>query len=186
MRDAADMLHSLSKLDMPQQIGTTMIHGNVVHIVPLVSIIPDFTFSRVFESLEEYMFALVELKRKSDRVGTDALSKASANKVLDHLAAKLPAIFRRLASPNYRRCVLSHDDLNETNILLDNHGRITGIVDWEYHSVRPIVLAAQYPCWLRYDGIYDPRFAVAEKWWTASPEDAARLRGVFAQVSSSV
>ena len=176
------MLH-LNNVIMPRRIGTTAIRDGVIGLVPTVHVVSSFDPIRVFDTLEEYMESLVQAKRESDRIGDDDGCRARANKVLDRLVEELPSIYQRLSSSSYRRCILSHDDLNETNVLMNSDGELTGVIDWEYHSVRPVVLAAQYPCYLRYDGIWDPRFGRGEKWWVASPEDAARLRAIYAEVS---
>ena len=46
--------------------------------------------------------------------------------------------------------------------------------------VKPAILAATYPSWIRYDGIADPRFVDKKgqfsSFWMASPVDAKRLR----------
>ena len=46
--------------------------------------------------------------------------------------------------------------------------------------VKPAVLAATYPSWIRYDGTADPRFVNRKgqctSFWMASPTDAERLR----------
>lgn len=183
MRDTASFMLQLNGLDVPQRIGTTIIRKDAVDVVPLVFLALDFRPGRVFDTLEDFIHSLVRAKRESERIGSDVASRARANKVLDRLDAKLPSILERLSSSIYRRCILSHDDMNETNVLVDGDGCVS-VVDWELHSVRPVVLAAQYPLWLRYDSIYDPRFGLGEKWWVASPEDAASLRGIYAEVSS--
>ncbi|KAI1791881.1 hypothetical protein LXA43DRAFT_382845 [Ganoderma leucocontextum] len=182
VRNTASFMLELNSLVLPQRIGTTLIRDGVIDLVPLMHVIPGFNSARVFNTLEEYMHSLMQAKRESDRIGSDDVSRARANEVLDRLAEKLPSLLQRLSSSIYRRCILSHDDLNETNVLVNSDGDITGIIDWEYHSARPVVLAAQYPCYLRYDGVYDPRFGLGEKWWVASPEDAARLRAIYDEV----
>ncbi|PIL24598.1 hypothetical protein GSI_12482 [Ganoderma sinense ZZ0214-1] len=160
IRNMANFMLRLNSVDVPQQIGSTAVRGNALDLVPLVPISLTITYPRVFDTLEEYMLYLVQLKRESDSVGSDDDCLTRANGVLDRLLEMLPALLQRLSSTVYRRCVLNHDDLNEANVLVNSDGDITGVIDWEYQSVRPVVLAAQYPCYLRYDGIYhDPRFA---------------------------
>ena len=183
VRNTAGFMLQLNALDVPQQIGTTVTHHDAVELVPLEFLALKFYPSRVFDTLEELIHSLLLAKRESERIGSDDASRARAYKVLDRLAAKLPSIFKRLSSSIYRRCILSHDDLNETNVLVESDGRIS-VVDWEFHSVRPVVLAAQYPRWLRYGGVEDPGFGLGEKWWVSSPDDAARLRGIYAEVSA--
>jgi hypothetical protein len=63
---------------------------------------------------------------------------------------------------------------------INSEGLITGVIDWEFHMVKPAVLAATYPSWIRYDGTIDPRFVDRKgqfsSFWTVSPVDAKRLR----------
>ncbi len=175
----------LNDVPVPQRIGTTLIRNDEITLIPPQRITPlPADVARVFDTLEDYMYALIEARRASDMIGTDDADRSRAHIALARLASELPPIMARLSSPVYRRCVLRHDDLRDTNVLLDG-SRISGIVDWEYHSTIPVVLAAQPPCWIRYDGIYDPRFTdtALETWWLASPEDASRLRAVYPEVS---
>ncbi|RPD53357.1 kinase-like protein [Lentinus tigrinus ALCF2SS1-7] len=178
----AEIMLDLHTLEVPQRIGTTLIHGDVVNVVPLATIPFPPTHARVFDTLEEYILGLIEAKRTSSLVGTDDGDLSTANVVLDRLAKELPPIFHHLSAPSCRRCVLSHDDLHGANVLVDGEGQISGIVDWEFHSIVPLVLAAKYPSWIRYDGLCDPLFAIEGSWWHTSQEDAAKLRAVYADV----
>lgn len=45
-----------------------------------------------------------------------------------------------------------HDDLNLDNILVDDDGKITAVVDWECVSALPIWMAAKFPKFLRFGG----------------------------------
>ncbi|RDX51276.1 hypothetical protein OH76DRAFT_1481564 [Lentinus brumalis] len=183
VREIAKIMLRLNDVSVPQRIGTTLIRNDEITLIPPQRITPlPADIARVFETLEDYMHALIEARRASDMIGTDDADRARAQVALARLASELPPILARLSSPVYRRCVLRHDDLRDTNVLLDG-SRISGVVDWEYHSTIPVVLAAQPPCWIRYDGIYDPRFTdtALETWWLASPEDASRLRAVYSE-----
>ena len=174
----------LAALEVPQRIGTTFIHDGAIDTIPLIVPEPDIIPERVFDTLEDYIYALVDVLRNSPRIGSDTNSRADANTVLNRLVNELPAIFLGLSRPMHRRCILSHDDLRETNVLVDERGQVRGVIDWEYHSTKPMVLAARYPVWLRYDGIYDPRFAFEDWWWVTSADDAAKLRELFSEVIS--
>lgn len=173
----------IASLEVPQAIGTVTFRNGVAETIPLIVAEPAITPERVFATLEEYLYSLVDVLRHSDRIGSDPASKANANEVLDRLTQELSGILGKLSGAVYRRCVLSHDDLRETNVLVDEQGHLTGIVDWEFHSTKPIVLAARYPVWVQYSGIHDPRFANEYACWVSSPEDAARLKALYSQVS---
>jgi aminoglycoside phosphotransferase (APT) family kinase protein len=66
--------------------------------------------------------------------------------------------------------VLSHPDFDSQNVLVDDDGTITGIIDWDNVDIRPRQgAAAAYPMWLTVD--WDPLFYGWSK--DASPEDNA-------------
>jgi len=73
-----------------------------------------------------------------------------------------------------------HEDFSAQNVFINSEGCITGIIDWEFHMVKPTVLAAAYPSWIDYNGTADPRFVDKKgqfsSFWMASPVDAKRLR----------
>ena len=47
--------------------------------------------------------------------------------------------------------ILSHPDFDSQNVLVDDDGAITGIIDWDNVDVRPRQVAAAYPMWLTVD-----------------------------------
>ena len=66
--------------------------------------------------------------------------------------------------------VLSHPDFDSQNVLVDDDGTITGMIDWDNVDIRPRQgAAAAYPMWLTVD--WDPLFYGWSK--DASPEDNA-------------
>ena len=82
-------------------------------------------------------------------------------------------------SPGARRCILTHMDLREPNVLVSENG-LEGIIDWEYNASRPAVLALEYPVWLRATGAEDPLHANPDwELWTDSPGASAHLRRYF-------
>ena len=85
------------------------------------------------------------------------------------------------------RGVPSHQDFSAHNVFINGEGLITSIIDWEFHIVKPAVLAADYPAWIRYSGTADPRFvdkmSQFSSFWMASPVDAKRLRQEYDAVS---
>ena len=85
------------------------------------------------------------------------------------------------------RGVPSHQDFNGQNVFINGEGLITSVIDWEFHIVKPAVLAADYPAWIRYNGTADPRFvdkmSQFSSFWMASPVDAKRLRQEYDTVS---
>ncbi|PIL24597.1 hypothetical protein GSI_12481 [Ganoderma sinense ZZ0214-1] len=89
-----------------------------VGLVPLEFLVSQFSSALVFYTLEELVHSLVLAKRESARIGSGEASRTRANEILDRLAATLPSIFECLSSLVHRRCILSHDDLDEINVLV--------------------------------------------------------------------
>ncbi|KAI0349613.1 hypothetical protein OH77DRAFT_1465136 [Trametes cingulata] len=179
----ADVQIALYMLDVPQRIGTARCAGGTIEVVPWSPSEP------TFDTLEAYIASLVDNKWRalaSDTTHSDD-TRADSTRFLDRLAAELFTICARLSSPAHRRCVLRHDDLGATNVLMGADGTITGVIDWDFQSVVPAVLAVEYPQWIRYDGVFDPTYMPApaggmEVWWVVGPEDAVKLREEYAQI----
>jgi len=74
--------------------------------------------------------------------------------------------------------MFSHDDLRPLNILISST-ELTGVIDWEHHSMYPMALAVDYPQWIRNTGYYDPRFCQPREYWLDTPEICEHLRNVF-------
>ncbi|KAI3607356.1 phosphotransferase enzyme family protein [Moniliophthora roreri] len=111
----------------------------------------------------------------------EAYGRSRAN--LQRLEGILKSISGALTDAHLRRFTLHHDDLRPSNVLLDpDTGIVTRIIDWEYHSIQPAVLVAEYPSWLIYSGQLDPRFATDHTWWFDSPEECQHYRDLFEQV----
>ncbi|OJT04249.1 hypothetical protein TRAPUB_5039 [Trametes pubescens] len=138
--------------------------------------------AKVYDTLEDFIDFFFQRKLQSDSIGTDEELRRRNEKVLARLASEVARILKRLASQAYRRCVLTHDDLHPTNILVSDSGALTGVIDWEYQSVLPAVLAVTYPPFLQ-NGLYDDDTNV---FWSVSPEDAAELRKLFAHTVKSL
>ncbi|KAF2768104.1 kinase-like protein [Teratosphaeria nubilosa] len=76
----------------------------------------------------------------------DEIDDAQASKTLaKRLTALLPDIFR---SDELESTMLFHDDLHEKNILVDQSGNITAVLDWECVSFFPLWMACQPPALL--------------------------------------
>ncbi|KAI0357934.1 hypothetical protein OH77DRAFT_1316528 [Trametes cingulata] len=178
----AEVSLQLFRLNVPQRIGTLHVQDGVLDVIPLQDIASERSAPCVYDTLEDYVNGLIESRSQSDDLDIDEAARLQAKEVLARLAENLAPICERLARPSLRRCVLIHDDLNQTNILSNEAGEITGVIDWEYQSVRPAVLAAKYPGCIRYDGINDPRYVSGDAWWTVSPGDARKLREFYAHI----
>lgn len=81
---------------------------------------------------------------------SDSKEKAVAEytiEVAELLADLLPDIFPKVLNPP-ERTVLVHDDLSLDNILVDDDGAITAIIDWECVSAVPLWFATRMPKFL--------------------------------------
>ena len=152
-------------------------------VVPKVALAPAKSSSGVYDSLEAYVNSQIEMTRRSLE-GQDEVTLTQGMRVLDRIVEMLPSVFSRLSRPAHRRCMLMHDDLSPMNVLMDAEGNVTGVLDWEYQSIMPAVLAVEYPTCIRYDGMHDPKYTknLEETWWLVGPEDSAKLREVYAEV----
>ncbi|KAI0672596.1 kinase-like domain-containing protein [Trametes maxima] len=179
----ADVQIELFRLGVPQRIGTLRCEDESIDVCPFLSLgSPNI--------LEDYIASLLDKRRHSlDNISSE--ERDAGLRVIARLDAELPAIFARLATPLYRRCVLKHDDLSPANILMDTAGNITGVIDWEFQAVLPAALAVDYPQWIRYDGTSSPEYytpvegSTLEMWWFVSPQDAVRLRESYAEIAKS-
>lgn len=170
----AEFSIKLFRLEVPQHIGTLRcLDDGTQEVIPMRSA------SQVYDTLEDFVDSLFQRKLQSDSIGTDEELRHRSEQVLARLASEVALILKRLAGPAHRRCVLTHDDLHPTNILVGDDGALTGVIDWECQSVLPAVLAVTYPPFLQYE-LDDDDTTTS---WSVSPEDAAELRKLFAHVS---
>jgi Ser/Thr protein kinase RdoA (MazF antagonist) len=71
-----------------------------------------------------------------------------ALEVAKRLITLLPKIFSPIMEPS-ERTALMHDDLGLQNILLDEQGNISAVLDWECVSAMPLWAVIQVPKFLR-------------------------------------
>jgi len=130
--------------------------------------------------LEDYIKGLISAVKTSPLTLPDATAnqRATLYASLEELEAFALSLCVDL-SPGARRCILTHMDLREPNVLVSENG-LEGIIDWEYNASRPAVLALEYPVWLRATGAVDPLHANPDwELWTDSPGASAHLRRYF-------
>ncbi|KAI0672593.1 hypothetical protein C8Q78DRAFT_990976 [Trametes maxima] len=187
MRDLADVQVQLYRLALPPRIGTAEWHDGKMDVIPMSGL---RTAPKVFHTLEEYVSYLLDDQQYYLEKQADATTRTLGTALLTRIKAELPALYASLArSPQvHRRCVLMHDDPTPMNFLMDaTSGRLTGVVDWEYQSVLPAVLAVGYPFCIRYDGARGPEYPPPsssqglKQHWCVSPEDAETLRTVYSE-----
>ena len=93
--------------------------------------------------VQEQTRALNEAEDEDDK--EDAEEHLRVAQMLDDL---LPKIFPSVQHPP-ERTVLWHDDLSLQNIMVDEKGAITAVIDWECVSTMPLWVATQMPEFLR-------------------------------------
>ena len=85
------------------------------------------------------------LKKEED---DDVLDDAKETlKLAARLTALLPKIFPSLQNPA-EQTALWHDDLSLQNILVDDDGKVTGVIDWECVSCEPLWVVTEMPQFL--------------------------------------
>lgn len=104
-----------------------------------------------FQSSHDWLSAYLDLIRQEQ---TEALQKAEDDddreeaedclRVATRLTTLLPKIFPSMVNPA-ERTVLWHDDLSLENILADEDGKVTAVIDWECVSVKPLWVATLTP-----------------------------------------
>ncbi|THU84497.1 hypothetical protein K435DRAFT_783734 [Dendrothele bispora CBS 962.96] len=164
-------------------------------LMPRISI-KEYSPDTIFDTLEQYIESLVELARafrlKHEDSETYAVTCINLDRLL-HLLRNGALLQGLEDKPHLLRSALKHDDLlRPFNVLLDpESGNVSGIVDWEHHSVLPAVLVAEYPCWLIYDGCFDLEFvdpppssklkqnSTLQKFWVGGVEECRHYRVLY-------
>jgi Ser/Thr protein kinase RdoA (MazF antagonist) len=67
-----------------------------------------------------------------------------AKELAEEIAQQLPKIFPR-DTDDAQKNIIFHDDLSMQNILVDESGKLTAIIDWECVSAVPLWRACQFP-----------------------------------------
>lgn len=183
----AQYVIELFELDVPQRIGSTS--GNkaggpyIVRSVPFIGKGPARCAPKVYDNVQDlldYIFRAAFME--ASRTCAPEEHQAEAARLLEVLHKSAASSMRAIAAFT-QRCTLSHDDLTDADVTIDERtGEVSGIIDWEYHSVVPRAMAARYPSWLRHDGVYDPKYAVNGKWWLSSRDESAEMLALFEKV----
>ncbi|KAH7909497.1 hypothetical protein BJ138DRAFT_1089361 [Hygrophoropsis aurantiaca] len=180
VRSYADLSVDLFKLVVPQYIGTAAPGepDSVLTVTPHLGSSNRCRAPKVFISLEDYLDHVFTLKRRASILDTNDDDKFRAQAAISQLISHFKRLSSRLTEPSLRRCVLSQTDLRESDVFTDVEGQITGVLSWQLHSIQPAILAVDYPPWLRYDGVNDPRYS-PHKVRLEEPEESARLRRIY-------
>ncbi|CAI6099783.1 unnamed protein product [Clonostachys chloroleuca] len=108
--------------------------------------------------------------------------------ILQRLGALLDAFFPPHSASEPEPTMLYHHGLNEKNILVDDDGSITSVIDWEYISAMPLFLACDFPAEFLIDESYNTKPDMADyyggdhdpRYWTHVRQyELTRLREDF-------
>ncbi|OAX41502.1 hypothetical protein K503DRAFT_735537 [Rhizopogon vinicolor AM-OR11-026] len=182
VRSYADFTLKMFDLDVPQTIGSISPRSSLdeLVVIPKIGNASHARASVVFSTLQKYLEYLAMLKRRRTfTLDTEEQDRFRAQASISQLIAHLRRHLLQLDERCLRRVVLAHDGLGDVNFMVDSTGKITGVLDWWMHSTLPAIIAADYPPWLRYGGINDPRFAAPSKSWLETPEESTRLRVIY-------
>lgn len=69
-------------------------------------------------------------------------------KIIDNLKSLLPLVFPTDDDDDSEPSMIFHTDLSRHNILVDDNGKMTGVLDWECVSAVPLWKACSYPSFL--------------------------------------
>lgn len=103
--------------------------------------------------LEKQQILLDKTADEDDKEDAEDVSHAA-----ERLRSLLPKVFPPTTTPGdsplpeTEATAIVHDDLNLNNILVDDQGKITAIVDWECVSALPIWMATRMPLFLQHGG----------------------------------
>lgn len=121
--------------------------------------------------------SIVVVPTDNPNVDTDALIDRLCS-LSTRLCDRISSVSEELLTPR-----LVHGDPHDRNCLVDN-GRFSGLVDWEVstrfleyaslsaddmsisqcHYILSACLAAEYPPYIRYDGMREPRYAALNEY----------------------
>ncbi|KAF8966727.1 kinase-like domain-containing protein [Flammula alnicola] len=174
-----DILSELFHLPVPQHIGSASFdEGNGMSVGPLLAANPSYSIPKVIDDISDYFYFLFTVKRQTVETMKPE-DKQRAEATLSYVETKTQSILRTISDPSCLRCVLTHADPHGYNILVNDDGDITAVLDWEINYIQPAILGVDYPLWLSTQGRLDPRFASDSQWWEESPAERERLCTLF-------
>ncbi|KAK0645445.1 phosphotransferase enzyme family-domain-containing protein [Cercophora newfieldiana] len=144
-----------------RSIGTLSTSSEVPEPGPIVSsvffagphfhyTVPRGPFTSSHDWLRSHLMIIIK-EHTTALSTTDTADREYAEGVLRvtrKLLRLLPKIFPQLIHPA-ERTILWHDDLSLMNLMVDDTGRITAVIDWECISTMPRWVASQMPEFLR-------------------------------------
>lgn len=134
--------------------------------------IPRGPFRSSHDWLDSYLRIVIQEQKDDIKRAEDEEDREYAERILrtaEGLSALLPKIFPSILNPP-QRTILWHDDLSLSNILVDDKGQITALVDWECVSTMPHWAATQMPKFLT--GPVRQEEPVRDNYMDETPEEA--------------
>ena len=158
-----DIVVEIFRLPVPVGIGSASFGtADIMTVGPVIASICQ-SISEVFDNIFEYFHSLVTNKQQAI-CSMSAEDKPRAEETLTALEAKAYSILQGISDPSCLRCVLTHADLHNHNILVASNDRITAVLDWELNRIQPAIFGIDYPHWFSDEGPDDPRFADDNTW----------------------
>lgn len=183
-----DAVLEMFHLPVVQRIGSASfgaVNTGNIDIGPRIAPSPSYSSSKAFVNIADYLRFFITVKRLAiEKMAVDDRQRASEN--LSFVENKITALLQNISDPSLLRCVLTHADLHSYNILVNEDGGITAILDWEINYIQPAILGVDYPAWLLDRGPFDPRFASKSYWWDESPAERRQLSLQFEQASAFI
>lgn len=153
---------------------------------PLLVSNTSYSVPKVLDDISEYVDFLFTVKRRMIEEMKPE-DKQRAETTLSSLETKTRSMIQTISDPgSCLRCVLTHADLHGYNILVNDNGDITAVLDWEINRIQPAILGVDYPLWLSTQGVLDPRFSADSWWWEESPTERERFCSTFEEVRHSI
>lgn len=173
----------LFHLPAPQKIGSVTAGTTLgeIRIRPLIGLQARLSAQTVFETPEEYICFLADCKRVSWSIGSDQADIDKARVVIDQLETIILQLLFEMPQPWMRRCMFCHTDPNPCNFLVDDGGRLTGVVDWEFQAVLPVVLCTEFPEWFFLPDLDKPANS-RDQFSFGSTEEIGNLRQCYLDV----
>lgn len=136
-----DIVLEVFRLPVPQDIGSASFDTfdasvQVMTVGPLIAANPRQSSSKVFNNISEYFHFLVTLKRQAICL-MKVEDQPRAEEILSLVNAKALDLLQGITDPSLLRCVLTHADFHNRNILAMDDGHITAVIDWELNRIQP-------------------------------------------------
>ncbi|KAI1132013.1 phosphotransferase enzyme family-domain-containing protein [Nemania abortiva] len=134
--------------------------------------VPRGPFRSSYAWLEAQLKIIVLEQLAAIKKAEDEDDKEDAEEILllaRRLLSLLPKVFQISGEEDEEPTILWHDDLNLRNILVDDRGEITAIVDWECVSAMPAWVTTNMPKFLQ--GENRTEEPIRENYMDETPED---------------